>query len=130
MEDEEEMNEMIKISDFGLSHRIPENENKVHLKYKLGTAGYIAPEIKNDSYIDQSADMWSFGVILYQMAVAYRPTAIKNYKYGTGPIPFLQSHWKKFDFINLRNLIENCLKIDPKERISAEQAMNHPWFKK
>jgi len=62
------------------------------------------------------------------MAVAYKPTAIKNYKYGTGPIPFLASHWKKFDFTNLRNLIESCLKINPSERITAEDALNHPWF--
>ncbi len=79
--------------------------------------------------------MWSFGVCLYQMAVAYKPTAMKNYKYGkvvfkvgSGPIPFLKSNWTKFDFPNLKNLIESCLEINPSKRITAEDAINHPWF--
>ena len=47
---------------------------------------------------------------------------------GSGPIPFVTSHWNRFDFVNLRNLIESCLKINPDERIKAEEALNHPWF--
>lgn len=50
------------------------------------------------------------------------------YNIGSGPIPFLQNHWKKFDFINLKNLIESCLQINPVNRITAEEAINHPWF--
>jgi len=127
-EEEFELEHRLKLSDFGLAHIISKDNKKAYLKYICGSNGYIAPEKKNDSYIDQSVDIWSFGICLYQMAVAYKPTAIKNYKYGTGPIPFLASHWKKFDFTNLRNLIESCLKINPSERITAEDALNHPWF--
>jgi len=62
------------------------------------------------------------------MAVAYFPTAIKQYRYGKGPIPFRQQDWKDFDFPKLKNLIESCLMIDPKERITAKDAINHEWF--
>lgn len=42
--------------------------------------------------------MWSFGILLYEMAVAYKPTAIKNYRYNlTDDIPFWHSDWKKKD---------------------------------
>jgi len=120
--------QIVKLTDFGLAHIISQDNSKTFMKYHCGSFGYSAPEKKSESYIDKSVDMWSFGVCLYQMAVAYKPTATRNYKYGTGPIPFLQSHWKKFDFANLKNLIESCLLINPKERITAEEAINHPWF--
>jgi serine/threonine protein kinase len=72
--------------------------------------------------------MWAFGVSLYQMAVAYFPTAIKKYKYQDGPIPFRRSDWKTFDFQKLKNLIECCINVDSSKRISAQDAMNHEWF--
>lgn len=72
--------------------------------------------------------MWSFGVTLYQMATAYFPTAIKQYKYGSGPIPFRKTDWSSFDFELLKDLIEHCLIIEPCDRITAAQALNHAWF--
>lgn len=72
--------------------------------------------------------MWSFGLCLYQMAVAYLPTAIKHYKYGSGPIPFRACDWSDYDYEKLKDLIECCLQIDPSKRISAADAINHPWF--
>ena len=45
------------------------------MKERSGTAQYIAPEIKqNNSMVGAEIDMWSFGILLYQMAVAYVPT--------------------------------------------------------
>lgn len=141
-------NSFVKISDFGFSHIIPYGDTKAYMKYKTGTFSYTAPEIANvysnylktqDCYIDQSVDIWSFGLSLYQMAVAYLPTAIKDYRYGkfqllknifkgTGPIPFRKVDWKNFDFVNLKNLIDSCMESDPAKRISAEDALNHVWF--
>jgi serine/threonine protein kinase len=72
--------------------------------------------------------MWSFGISLYQMAVAYLPTAIKKYKYGSGPIPFRAADWRDYQFAQLKDLIESCLKMDPKERITVSEALIHPWF--
>ena len=69
------------------------------------------------------------------MAVTYKPTSIKKYEYGNensklgkGPIPFINNHWKKFDFQNLKNLILSCLRINPEDRITVDEAINHPWF--
>lgn len=62
------------------------------------------------------------------MAVAYFPTAIKQYKYGSGPIPFRVQDWKDFEFQKLKNLIEGCLQMDPTQRFSARDALNHEWF--
>ncbi len=62
------------------------------------------------------------------MAVAYFPTAIKQYRYGTGPIPFRNLDWKHFEFVKLKNLIEGCLEMDPAKRFTAKDALNHEWF--
>jgi serine/threonine protein kinase len=98
------------------------------MKIRCGTFGYTAPEVANQVFVDQSIDIWSFGLCLYQMAVAYLPPAIKQYRYGTGPIPFRRVDWTSFNFEKLKDLIESCLQIKPENRISAKDAINHPWF--
>ena len=45
------------------------------MKERSGTAGYIAPEIKaNNKIVGPEIDIWSFGIVLYEMCVAYKPT--------------------------------------------------------
>ncbi len=78
--------------------------------------------------MDRSIDIWSFGVCLYQMAVAYLPTAIKQYKYGKGPIPFRACDWNGYDYEKIKDLIERCLELDPDKRITVGDAVDHPWF--
>ncbi len=64
------------------------------------------------------------------MAVAYFPTAYNRYKYGSGPIPFRKTDWRDFEGRELiKDLISRCLKFDPRERISAAEALDHPWFR-
>ena len=41
--------------------------------------------------------MWGFGVMLYEFCVAYKPTKIKDFRYGSGPIPFREREWRKYD---------------------------------
>jgi serine/threonine protein kinase len=69
--------------------------------------------------------MWSFGILLYELAVAYKPTAIKNYRYSPADdIPFWSSDWKKRDQRrSLQDLIKGCLTYNPKKRITAVDAL-------
>ena len=84
-----------KICDFGLSKK--HDANGQLSMPKVGTIGYMAPEIGKGVLVDSSIDMWSFGIVLYELAAAYKPTAVKNYKYGSGPIPFRNVDWRKRD---------------------------------
>lgn len=44
---------------------------------RSGTSGYIAPEIKTDgTIVGPEIDMWAFGIILYEMATAYKPNKL------------------------------------------------------
>lgn len=119
----------LKLIDFGLCHYVDESLGKAKMKFACGSFHYRAPEIKENSLVDASIDIWSFGVALYKLAVAYFPTDIKKYKYGQGKIPFRDIDWEEFTSYNLiKDLIEKCLEYEPSKRITAKEALNHPWF--
>ena len=119
---------IIKICDFGLAHKIdPKLGNKAHKTSTIGTWGYIAPESTTSPFIDRSIDIWSLGLTLYEMAVAYKPSQVKGYEYGSGEIPFRKRDWRNRSE-ELKNLIKSCLEIDPEKRITAENALQHPYF--
>ena len=67
------------------------------------------------------------GVVLYKMSVAYLPTQIAGYKYGSGSLPFRKVDWKKRS-PELQDLIMKMLEVDPAKRISVDEALQHPWF--
>jgi len=88
----EEEYDMAKLCDFGLSGQM-NSDGRLDMQ-RIGTLGYMAPEL-GKGQVDSSIDMFSFGVVLYEMATAYKPTAVKNFKYGSGPIPFRNVDWRK-----------------------------------
>lgn len=98
-DDEECQGELpiVKLCDFGLSHLMSNEHNgKALMVEKCGTQGYIAPEIQQkNSLVGPEIDMWAFGVMLYEMCTAYKPTKLLNYRYGSGPIPFRDRDWRK-----------------------------------
>jgi serine/threonine protein kinase len=70
---------ILKVIDFGIAQIIqPElfnGERKALMKERSGTAHYIAPEVNaNMVAVGPEIDMWAFGIILYEMCVAYKPT--------------------------------------------------------
>ena len=56
-------------------------------------------------------DMWAFGVMLYEMCTAYKPTVLQNFRYGSGPIPYRPRDWKKLEKQGavVQDLINKCL---------------------
>lgn len=119
---------IIKICDFGLSHVIdPQLGNKAVKKNTIGTWGYIAPECANNTHIGREIDIWSLGLTLYEMAVAYKPTQVKGYEYGQGELPFRKRDWRNRS-TELQDLIKACLDIDPEKRITVTDALQHPYF--
>lgn len=115
----------VKICDFGLA-RIAD-EGRIWVDDVSGTLGHIAPEVKSNTYVTPAIDVWCFGLILYEMAVAYKPTMIKNYSYASGDIPFRRVDWRRKS-AELQDLIAKCMSYNPEERISSEAALQHPWF--
>jgi len=127
-EDQEQPMPTVKLCDFGLSRKLDKDTGKFFMEFPVGSLSYMAPEIKAKAYVDEKIDIWALGVVLYKMAVAYKPTQITGYKYGSGPIPFRKVDWRKRS-PELQYLIVQMLNTNPAERISAEEALLHPWFK-
>ena len=59
------MNPRVKIADFGLASKL--SENNAYVTKRLGTVGFMAPEVVLENSSDFKADVWSLGVILYAL---------------------------------------------------------------
>ena len=119
----------IKICDFGTSKMF---EKGAVQKKLVGSSYYIAPEVLKKNY-DEKCDIWSCGVILYILLSARPPFAgdsdkeiMENVSLGKYDL-----QTSPFDRIsrNCKDLIQKLLIMEPKKRITAQDALNHIWFK-
>jgi len=76
----------------------------------VGTPEYQAPEMEDGAWITTAVDMWAYGIVLYEMAVGYKPKKIKhlNLPQLTDGIPYFKKHWVHKD-PQLIDLIRKCL---------------------
>jgi len=120
---------MIKLIDFGLSCQF--NADQV-LTTKAGTPYYVAPQVLAGKY-NHMSDLWSVGVIMYVMLCGYPPFYGDTdgevlSKVRLGKFTFPAQDWQNVSE-DAKDLIRKLLKMDPKDRFSAEQALNHTWTK-
>ena len=125
-------NAVIKLIDFGLSASCSSEENL--LKTIVGSPLYIAPEIINKKPYDLSCDLWSLGVILYLLLAGEPPFKGMNNReifenISAGVFDIENGIWEGISS-EARNLIQNLLKVNPKERITIKKAIQHSWFDK
>lgn len=121
---------LLKIIDFGLACTF--DDGKI-LTTKAGTPYYVAPQVLAGKY-DYMADLWSCGVIMYVVLCGYPPfygetDAEVLAKVRIGHFAFNQADWKRVSE-DAKNLIRALLKMNPKDRFTAEQALDHDWVKK
>jgi len=118
---------LVKIIDFGLSCYFKPDQV---LTTKAGTPYYVAPQVLAGKY-DQLSDMWSLGVIMYVLLCGYPPffgesDADVLSKVRLGNFAFMPNDWKNVSE-DAMNLIRMLLKMNPRDRYTAEQALNHVW---
>jgi calcium/calmodulin-dependent protein kinase I len=119
------------IADFGLS-RIMDEEQFHVLTTTCGTPGYMAPEIFKKSGHGKPVDLWAIGVITYFLLCGYTPfdrdsnleemQAILVADYSFTPIEY----WRGVS-TSAREFIKRCLTIDPTQRMTADEALQHPF---
>ena len=121
---------LIKIIDFGTA--IIFNKDKSD-KSLTGSVYYISPEVlsKNRNY-SEKCDVWSCGIIMYILLTGLPPfngdsdeeimRKILNGKFDMKkyPWPIISSQAK--------DLLKKLLEFEPNKRITADEALNHPWF--
>merc|ERR1719420_2607345 len=120
---------LLKIIDFGLSCHFKAEQV---LTTKAGTPYYVAPQVLAGKY-DHLSDLWSCGVIMYVLLCGYPPffgetDAEVLSKVRLGNFSFNATDWKNVSD-DAKNLIRMLLKMNPRDRYTAEQALNHEWIK-
>lgn len=115
----------VKLIDFGVSKVSHGHESR-----SIGSPIYMAPEVWDHDY-GKECDMWSLGITLYQLLTGEFPFTGKNF-------PELKAviHSGRFMYPKNCNLTDDCkdliqkmLMVDPKERITIPEALEHPWIK-
>ena len=120
----------IKIIDFGTAkiYEKNKNENKI-----IGSSYYIAPEVLEKNY-NEKCDMWSCGVILYTLLSGKLPFTGRKQGEILRKILLGKYNMKgdAFDSISYegKDLVKKCLEKNVQTRISARDALLHPWFNK
>lgn len=92
----------------------------------------MAPEIFDGSY-NEKVDIWSVGVMLYYMLSGYFPFKNDNKKIliekiKAGNFDISSGIWKKIS-PEAKDLISKLLHINPQMRLTAAEALSHPWMK-
>ena len=120
----------VKITDFGLSKAFDEQSQV--MQTPCGTPGYIAPEVLVMKGYDKQCDVWSLGVIVYILLCGFPPFYADNdaqlfEKIKRGQYEFLRPYWDPISE-TAKDFIDKMLRVDPKQRITCEQALAHPWL--
>ena len=82
----------------------------------LGTAGYMAPEQARGQAVDRRADIWAFGVVLYEMLTGKRLFAGETVSDTVAAILTREPDWTVVP-VGLRRLLGKCLEKDPRDRL-------------
>ncbi|XP_016352919.1 calcium/calmodulin-dependent protein kinase type II delta chain-like isoform X5 [Sinocyclocheilus anshuiensis] len=119
----------VKLADFGLAIEV-QGDQQAWFGF-AGTPGYLSPEVLRKDPYGKPVDIWACGVILYILLVGYPPfwdeDQHKLYQQiKAGAYDFPSPEWDTVT-AEAKNLINQMLTINPAKRITADQALKHPW---
>ncbi|XP_040095111.1 ribosomal protein S6 kinase alpha-2 isoform X1 [Oryx dammah] len=121
----------IKITDFGLSKEAIDHDKRAYSF--CGTIEYMAPEVVNRRGHTQSADWWSFGVLMFEMLTGSLPFQGKDRKETMALILKAKLGMPQFLSVEAQSLLRALFKRNPCNRLGAgldgvEEIKRHPFF--
>ncbi|XP_042652195.1 calcium/calmodulin-dependent protein kinase type II subunit delta isoform X2 [Tyto alba] len=120
----------VKLADFGLAIEV-QGEQQAWFGF-AGTPGYLSPEVLRKDPYGKPVDMWACGVILYILLVGYPPFWDEDQhrlyqQIKAGAYDFPSPEWDTVT-PEAKDLINKMLTINPGKRITASEALKHPWI--
>ncbi|KAJ5079195.1 serine/threonine-protein kinase [Anaeramoeba ignava] len=125
----------IKLADFGFARKIPKDDlgKSLNMQSLVGSPIYAAPEILFGESYTSKADLWSLGVILYEIVTGGIPFSA----FGINDLVLIYKNTTKKSLpkkvLNVvpkecNDLVEKLLTVDPELRISRQDLHNHPFI--
>ena len=118
-------NMQAKLSDFGWSNYIQPGDKRNSI---CGTPIYLAPEMITRIGHDEKVDIWSIGVLLFELLTGDQAWAGDNVETVKYNICNLKISWPDDIDVLAADLISQILKINPDERMSLSDILNHSFF--
>ncbi|XP_075142656.1 calcium/calmodulin-dependent protein kinase type II subunit delta isoform X17 [Leptodactylus fuscus] len=120
----------VKLADFGLAIEV-QGDQQAWFGF-AGTPGYLSPEVLRKDPYGKPVDMWACGVILYILLVGYPPFWDEDQhrlyqQIKAGAYDFPSPEWDTVT-PEAKDLINKMLTINPAKRITASEALKHPWI--
>uniref|UniRef100_A0A3P8V3T1 calcium/calmodulin-dependent protein kinase n=1 Tax=Cynoglossus semilaevis TaxID=244447 RepID=A0A3P8V3T1_CYNSE len=120
----------VKLADFGLAIEV-QGDQQAWFGF-AGTPGYLSPEVLRKDPYGKAVDMWACGVILYILLVGYPPFWDEDQhrlyqQIKAGAYDFPSPEWDTVT-PEAKDLINKMLTINPSKRITATEALKHPWI--
>ncbi|XP_071160368.1 peripheral plasma membrane protein CASK-like isoform X25 [Mytilus edulis] len=119
----------VKLGGFGVAIQLPESGELSG--GRIGTPQFMAPEIVNRQPYGKPVDMWGCGIMMFILLGGYPPYVgtkdnlfhqIVQGKYH------LRKHWMTISN-PAKDLLSKLLDVNPNDRITIEEALQHPWIK-
>ncbi|XP_048464852.1 G protein-coupled receptor kinase 5 isoform X2 [Rhincodon typus] len=125
----------IRISDLGLAVKIPEGET---IRGRVGTVGYMAPEVLNNQRYTLSPDIWGLGCLIYEMIAGQSPfrgrkEKVKREEVDRRVLETEENYTDKFSE-EAKSICKMLLTKDPKQRLGcagggASDVKKNPFFR-
>lgn len=116
----------IRLTDFGWSNYLNGDERSTY----CGTVAYHAPEMIKEDNQSEKLDIWCLGILMFDLLTGKLPFNGKELTDYEQKILGLKINWPRDMNIDAKGLITKILKIDPKERLSLPEILQHPFFTK
>ncbi|XP_051048608.1 serine/threonine-protein kinase 33 [Phodopus roborovskii] len=132
MDDNNEMNLNIKVTDFGLAVKKHGSRSEGMMQTTCGTPIYMAPEVINAHEYSQQCDIWSIGVIMYLLLCGEPPFLANSEEklfelIRKGELEFEDPVWESVSD-SAKNVLKQLMKVDPAHRITAKELLDNQWL--
>lgn len=117
-------NNELKIADFGWAVCLSKNRRTT----LCGTLDYLPPEMIEGHEHDESVDIWSLGVLLYEFLVGSPPFETPDRQVTCQRIKEVDIKFPDFVSVQARDLIQRLLQHDPQKRMPLQEIRSHPWI--